>query len=123
MECTSKEQTMAVAAYGAQKMDAQGYRFEKVGESSAYEVFAPGQAVPYLVESDPEIVAIMDGKNFCNCPFAKTNEEFGTCKHYTWLLTKLEEERQAAEDEQAWEDWNDMKEQAIAERVLREAMI
>ena len=106
MVCTTKIQAERVAGHGARKLDAQGYRLENVA-GGLYEVSAPGQTKPYLVETDSEMIDFMGG-GFCSCGFALENAEFGTCKHREWVLATLAEDARIAAEAEAYQEHLDM---------------
>ena len=88
MICTTKTQAFRVANYGANKMDAAGYRYELIS-GSLYEVSKPGQAGVYFVDFDADTVEVAGGE-FCTCGFAKENQAHGVCKHKLWIERAIE---------------------------------
>lgn len=89
MNCTTQAQALRVANYGANKMDAQGYRYERIA-GGLYAVAKPGQERPYLVDTDADMVEVAGGE-FCTCGFAKENQAFGTCKHREWVQRAIKD--------------------------------
>lgn len=123
MICTSMEQAVAVAVAGARKMTAQGYKFEEIAGGTYYQIWGgEGQEKSYFLETDESMVEFLGGE-FCDCPFARANKEFGVCKHSVWLTSELAEQAKIDAEATARQDGEDDQSATIAERAMRDAGI
>lgn len=91
MTVTTKAEARRIAYFGAKKMDAQGYTYQRLDVWN-WQVNNPagGFYTVSIYES---------GDAFCGCKFFEENAQFGACKHTArvgWL--KAEADRQAEED-------------------------
>jgi hypothetical protein len=95
MKCTTKKEASRIAFFGARKMDAQGYTYQRLDIWNWWVSNPSGGGYN---------VAIFDsGEAHCGCPFFDENSEFGTCKHIA-RVQGLKKDEEAREEQQAFED-------------------